>query len=179
MIQIGKTFTVILISLIFSNLIVFKNAQASCSCTPSIKNGTDDSGNCHLLLHHLIMNAKVTSEVFKRSLEQHRHLLNHVDIDGNTPLHLAAEEGRSDFVIILLDAGAELFIHNKENYTPRKLVKFYCDLEYGDFLKALENVLEILTIAENKLAAQLEDMSNDDNDEPWLKQFYKSKSTML
>ncbi len=41
------------------------------------------------------------------------------DIDGNTPLHLAARQRHSRTVDVLLSAGADPLIRNNDDKTPR------------------------------------------------------------
>ena len=73
--------------------------------------------------------AKVGLEVFKDvyetalkvipSLKKNEHLfLNEQDADGNTPLHVAAINGREHVVKYLVELGADINIKNKNNYTP-------------------------------------------------------------
>ena len=58
------------------------------------------------------------------------------DDEGNTPLHVAAREGRKDDLQVLLDAGADPSIRNKEGLTPLDLAK---DDDTGDILRLLHS----------------------------------------
>lgn len=46
-------------------------------------------------------------------LLQHKADLNHGDIEGNTPLHLACEENRTDVAQILVENDADITAINK------------------------------------------------------------------
>ena len=49
--------------------------------------------------------------------------LNPQDSFGNTPLHLACEDGEVEVAKILISAGANQYIQNKEEKKPLELAK--------------------------------------------------------
>lgn len=62
--------------------------------------------------------SKYKFELFKQILNNNKSYVNKVDDQGDTPLILAAYYGFSDIVTLLLENGADPYIHNKKGEIP-------------------------------------------------------------
>jgi len=57
-------------------------------------------------------------EKVRQLIEHDRSLISAPDIDGSTPLHVAAERGRKEIAAFLLSSGAVADARNREKQTP-------------------------------------------------------------
>ncbi|EAY23191.1 ankyrin repeat protein, putative [Trichomonas vaginalis G3] len=64
---------------------------------------------------------------------------NGANINGNTPLHLAALLPNTEYAEILISHNAEINSLNKYGQTPLDIAVMRSKLEHGDFLKLHEN----------------------------------------
>jgi len=63
------------------------------------------------------------AEVTQFLTDAARHLVDHVDEDNNTPLHVCAYTGNHDCAIVLLRNGAKAGLRNREGKTPLEVSK--------------------------------------------------------
>lgn len=118
---------------------------------PEIVHCTDDHGRT--ALHYAIFNKNDRQVNIIRTLIELKSDVNAVDEDRKTPLHHAAESGKSRIIPILIQNGSSLVIKERvTKKTPlqiaandkiRELILMYSDPEY-DPLKENKAKLEIL-----------------------------------
>ena len=72
-------------------------------------------------------------------LSQDYTLVNHVDINGNQPMHVAAKEGNLDLMKLLIQYDAPIGRRNYEGLTPVGIARFHNEKEV---VKLLNNYYE-------------------------------------
>ena len=95
-----------------------------------------------LPIHHAAERGyvNIVRYLIKRSSEIDRQ----TTINKYTPLMLAAKEGRTECVKVLLDAGADFTIKDDNGWTPYEWGKSENRIEISNYLGKLENAVTLL-----------------------------------
>jgi ankyrin repeat protein len=100
-----------------------------------IENSADINATDENLMTPLFVAADYGSEHIEYLLEKGAKI-NHKDIDGNTPLHLAVRSSRIDAVKALVENGADVHAKNNKGHTPVYYTSFKADKKIIEYLEA-------------------------------------------